>query len=475
MKFSLKLLLWMIVVMAAALGISGFYFVNSVFHMAMEREIGQAMEEGSILRFAFETAALNAPSRYDVLSDHSVGQIAGNLELGSRGRLLRISGEQMQPLYESSGFACPGSLVPVTDSTKNTYQVIDAGGAYYIQTCAVMKPLDRTLYLETMRDVSGVFRERALGFAVYRRVMAVMLLLGALVMHGISSWLTRPIRLLTRAAKRMTEGDYHYRAKKVSEDELGQLTINFNRMANSLEENIHQLEEEIQAREEFVAAFAHELKTPLTAIIGYADMLRSQRLDEEKQYLSANYIYTEGKRLETMAFRLLEIIVTKKSEIRLRTVAASAFFQYLSAMYQANKEVNLVFSFEEGMVDAEPALIQSVLLNLTDNARKASPSGGRIEISGRNDSDGYRFSVKDYGVGIPEQEQQKITQAFYMVDKSRSRSQNGAGLGLALCAEVLALHHSRLEIESTPGKGTCVGFLLPKNNGSTENGGGHGK
>ena len=126
-------------------------------------------------------------------------------------------------------------------------------------------------------------------------------------------------------------------------------------------------------------------------------------------------------------------------------------------------------------MDAEPALIQSVLLNLTDNARKASPSGGRIEISGRNDFDGYWFSVKDYGVGIPEQEQQKITQAFYMVDKSRSRSQNGAGLGLALCAEVLALHHSRLEIESTPGKGTCVGFLLPKNNGSTENGGGHGK
>lgn len=476
MKFSLKLLLWTIVVLAAALGVSGYYFVNSVFQTAMEREIGQAMEEGSILRFAFETAALNAPSRYDVLSDHAIGQIAGNLEQGSRGRLLRISDEQMQSLYGSSGFTGPDSLLPVTDSTKNTYQVISVGGAYYIQTCMVMKPLDRTLYLETMRDVSGVFEERALGFSVYRRVMAAMLFLGAFVMHGISSWLTRPIRLLTRAAKRMTEGDYHYRAKKVSKDELGQLTMDFNRMANALEENIHHLEEEIQAREEFVAAFAHELKTPLTAIIGYADMLRSRRLDEEKQCLSANYIYTEGKRLETMAFRLLEIIVTKKSEIQLRTVTASTFFQYLSAMYQANPEVNLVFSFEEGMVDAEPALIQSVLLNLTDNARKASPPGERIEVSGRNDADGgYWFSVRDYGVGIPEPEQLKITQAFYMVDKSRSRSQNGAGLGLALCAEVLALHHSRLEIESAPGKGTCVYFLLPKISSGTENGGGYGK
>ena len=128
----------------------------------------------------------------------------------------------------------------------------------------------------------------------------------------ISSWLTKPIRLLTRATKRMAAGDYGYRARQISDDELGQLTTDFNHMANVLEENINKLEEEIQAREDFVAAFAHELKTPLTAIIGYADMLRSRKLDEEKSFLSANYIYTEGKRLEAMSLRLLDIIVTKK-------------------------------------------------------------------------------------------------------------------------------------------------------------------
>ena len=72
------------------------------------------------------------------------------------------------------------------------------------------------------------------------------------------------------------------------------------------------------------------------------------------------------------------------------------------------------------------------------------------------------FAVKDYGVGIPKKEQRKITKAFYMVDKSRARSKNGAGLGLALCAEILRLHHSELEIESEPGKGSCISFVLPK-------------
>lgn len=110
----------------------------------------------------------------------------------------------------------------------------------------------------------------------------LMLVFGTVLMLVISSWLTKPIRLLTRATKRMAAGDYGYRARQISNDELGQLTTDFNHMANVLEENINKLEEEIQAREDFVAAFAHELKTPLTAIIGYADMLRSRKLDEEK-------------------------------------------------------------------------------------------------------------------------------------------------------------------------------------------------
>ena len=74
---------------------------------------------------------------------------------------------------------------------------------------------------------------------------------------------------------------------------------------------------------------------------------------------------------------------------------------------------------------------------------------------------GYQFSVRDYGIGIPKEEQKKITKAFYMVDKSRSRSRNGAGLGLALCAEILEIHGSWLEIESELGRGTCMRFLLP--------------
>lgn len=463
MKFSNKLLLWTMVVMALGFGFSGFYFVDYVFRTALLREVGQALDDSSILRFAFETAALNVPAKYDVLQDNTVRQIASNLENGGYNarRMLCLLDEKKNVLYASSGFNCDSRLLDQTGADTKTYRVVKQEGSYYIQAGTTVNALDRVLYLETMRNVTDVFHDRAMGFSVYRKVTVAMLVCGTIIMHFISAWLTRPIRLLTRATRRMADGEYDYRAKKVSGDELGQLTTDFNHMANALEENIGKLEDEIQSREDFVAAFAHELKTPLTSIIGYADMLRSRRLDEEKSFMSANYIYTEGKRLEAMSFRLLDIMVTRHGAMEFTMVPVESLFRYLYDMYVLNKSMKIYFNFDEGRVWAEENLIKSVLMNLLDNACKASDPQGLMEVYGRLRDEGYLFQVKDHGVGIPKKEQDKITKAFYMVDKSRSRSRNGAGLGLALCAEILHLHGSMLEIDSVPGKGTCMSFVLP--------------
>ena len=367
MKISLKLLLSTIVIMALALGFSGFYFVNYVFETSLAREVGQAADESSILGFAFETAALNVPARYSVLPDSTVEEIASNLERGGRStnRLIRIADEQKQILHTSDGFNADEQLLQQTGSDNKSYRIIETENGYYIHTCASISSLGRILYLETMKDVSEVFTERAMGFSLYRKVTLVMLLIGTVIMHLIASLLTKPIRLRTRATRRMAQGDYAYRARQVGIDELGQLTCDFNNMANALEENIEKLEEENEAKEEFMGAFAHELKTPLTAIIGYADMLRSHKLDEEKSFLSANYIYTEGKRLEAMSFRLLDIIVAKKDEAELSEVHTAEIFEYLREMFaEENRDMKFEFEYDYDIVFAEVNLIKTVLVNL---------------------------------------------------------------------------------------------------------------
>ena len=149
MKFSIKLLLCTMIVMAIAFGFSGFYFVNYVFETALDREVGQALDENSILRFAFETAALNVPAKYDVLQDHTIEQIASNMETGGHdsSRLLRLSDEEKNVLYISSGFEADNGLLGQTDENTKTYRVIRQEDSYYIQTGITVNALDRILYL----------------------------------------------------------------------------------------------------------------------------------------------------------------------------------------------------------------------------------------------------------------------------------------------------------------------------------------
>lgn len=464
MKFLYKILLCTIIIMAAAFGFSGYFFVNYVFESALEREVEQALDGSNILRFAFETAALNIPTKYNVLQDAAVEQIGARLESSRQGsgRYLRLSDESKELLYVSNGFPEDTSLLRQVKEDTRVWEVVSRGEHYYIHTGTMVNALDRKLYLETLEDVTEVFEERAMGFSVYRRVTLAMLVCSGTIMLLIGIWLTKPIRLLANATRKMAEGDYGYRARQVSNDELGQLTMDFNSMANVLEGTIGELKEEVRAREDFIAAFAHELKTPLTAIIGYADLLRSRKLDEEKHFLSANYIYTEGKRLENMSFRLLDIIVTKRETIEPQPVEAKVLFDYLRGVFAGNTEQKIRISVQPGTVYGESNLLKSVLLNLMDNACKASSPGGVVRLSGRRLENGYAFEVKDYGVGIPEEELKKVTEAFYMVDKSRSRSKNGAGLGLALCVEILRLHNSELNIASRVGEGTCISFVIPE-------------
>ena len=135
-------------------------------------------------------------------------------------------------------------------------------------------------------------------------------------------------------------------------------------------------------------------------------------------------------------------------------------FDDLKHVYkQAEKDVTITYDCDSAYINIEYDLIKTVLTNLIDNALKSNTD--RIEVSGKVTGEGYTFSVRDYGMGIPEEDLKKVTEAFYMVDKSRSRKAHGAGIGLALCDRIVKLHDSSLDIQSRLGEGTTVRFTLP--------------
>lgn len=230
-----------------------------------------------------------------------------------------------------------------------------------------------------------------------------------------------------------------------------------------LEREMEALKETADRREEFIASFAHELKTPLTAIIGYADMLRSKEMAPKARFTAAGYIFSEGKRLESLSLKLLDIIVAGRQDIERKRYDAAYLLREISAVTVpsvTDSGMKLEVYWENGEVKVEPDLFKTLLINLIDNARKASKRGQTIELFGKKTPEGYAFCVRDHGSGMKAEELSKITEPFYMIDKSRSRAQNGAGLGLTLCSKIAELHGTALEYESELGKGTTVKVTL---------------
>lgn len=232
---------------------------------------------------------------------------------------------------------------------------------------------------------------------------------------------------------------------------------------SELERGMDNLENVASRREEFIASFAHELKTPLTAIIGYADMLRSKDMTPKSRFTAAGYIFSEGKRLEALSLKLMDIIVAGRQGFELKRFEVGYFIRNIAAVTVPSLSedgITLDMRWEPGVIEVEPDLFKTLLINLVDNARKASRRNSAIELFGKVEDDGYAIYVRDHGRGMPQEELSCITEPFYMIDKSRSRAQNGAGLGLALCQRIAELHATKLEYESEEGKGTTVRILV---------------
>ena len=268
---------------------------------------------------------------------------------------------------------------------------------------------------------------------------------------------------LKRAARKISAGELDTRSHIRTHDEFGQLSRTFDNMTDRLQENLLRMESEMQRQEAFMGAFAHELKTPMTAIIGYADLLRQDGLEESTRLTAADYIYSEGQRLKKLSFKLLDVLLLEKDEVVFKEVNLSAFLEdvekALSPVLE-KKNIKLVCRGVRGKVKLEPDLVKSLLYNLVDNAGKAMDGEGAIAVRGTLIPGGCEILVADNGRGMEETELSRITEAFYRVYKSRSRQQGGAGLGLVLCRRIVELHGGHIRFDSKPGSGTRVTVTL---------------
>ena len=466
MRTAGKVALATLSVLVVFFGAGGSLLVGLAFRSSLSREIDVAQEELQMLRLSYEAVCLARGVTTENLLREGRG-VARVLEENRyfAGRQFRVTTESGRTVY--STLEVPSDQVLLGEIGEDTWGYSirrDADSGQVLIHCADTIALaDGTLYLECARDISGLFADRETYYRIYRYLLLAVAAAAGGVLFLTSSWLTRPIRELGRTAGRLAAGDYASRAAVRGGDEVSELAESFNRMADAVEKNVQALSDAAQRQEEFTANFVHELKTPLTAIIGYADMLRGGALSEEQTRKAAGYIFSEGKRLERLSLTLMDLLVAGHGAVEVREVDMAALCRQAAEAARpamAARGVELEVRAQAGTLRGSESLLKTLLLNLLDNARKASSPGQTVTLVGVPEGGGYRLTVADRGRGIPAGDLEKITEAFYMVDKSRSRAEGGAGLGLALCKTIAAFHRGELRFASREGEGTTVEVTL---------------
>ena len=465
MKISTKIFISTVLAMTISFSIAGFILLSAFFKSGYEQAVRTAVDSNWLILNSFTSYMRSQTTADTEITDELIKECLKTVTdiFLKEGICLRVYVESGQCLYSNIDLPVQGTIRNQLDSTQIAYFSVEQGEHQYIEAISSMSTETRRVYMETFQDITYLYQTRQRQLSIYRWVTLALFLVYSVISFWLAKFLVRPIRSISRTASRIADGNLEYRIRLKTQDEFGEMVYNFNRMADSLAGKIEELEDAARRQEEFVGNFTHELKTPLTSIIGYADLMRSDESISELNLMCANYIFQEGKRLESLSFRLLDLIVLKKQEVQLKNVSVIPLLKSIHATVLpilTKEHIQITMKAQKGRVMAEPELMKTVIMNLIDNARKAMSGKGEIALWGTREEKFYVITVQDNGKGIPREQIDKITEAFYMVDKSRSREQGGAGLGLAICAQIVQLHEGSMKFESEEGKGTKVTLRL---------------
>ena len=321
-------------------------------------------------------------------------------------------------------------------------------------------------YLVVYSDFTSLYKQCNSFWNNYRIVAISVSIISGLLLFALSKRIVKPLNQLTKTADEIALGNYGKKAIVNNSDyEISNLSKSFNLMSSAIEQKIIEIQEETEKRNLFIADFTHELKTPMTSIIGYSQMLSSYQLDDLERKEAAKSINLEAKRLEKLSLQLLDLYVLQNKNIKLELLNLFDIGEQIkSSLKYLSKKYNVLFTvnFQKVFVLANSVLLLSLLYNLADNAFKASKPQTYIEIYSRLESNTVKILVEDKGSGIAKENIKYITEPFFREDKSRSRKYGGTGLGLSLCKEIVSLHGSELHFKSEIGKGTVVSFTLKK-------------
>lgn len=427
-----RIALCMVALVLTLLGPGMALVVSRSFALTMERERARALgEEAAIARaLTLETAEGNVGRSTASTLQTRYGSNELTIYLLQNGET--ITGEALPTVQK----------LPELLNTETRATLLDGVS----ERLLIAHALDGEITLLTALDVSPVYalrRELLRGAAALGLID--LALAGALAIW-ISGVLTRPLSQLADAAAKLADGDYTAPLPAAKNDEMNALIRAFSRMSAAIDERETALRTQAEERQALIDALAHEMRTPLTAILGGARLLQQSRLSGSQQSELLDTMAREASRLSTMDERLL--LLTRLDH---EAPAFAPFDSQAMAREALSVFDGVRLEGDDAVFVGERELTILLLRNLVVNAQRA---GGKEAVRVTLHPNG--FDVTDYGCGMTKEQIARAFEPFYKADKARTRSAGGAGLGLPLCRKIARLHHGELHMESEIGRGTRV-------------------
>jgi signal transduction histidine kinase len=462
LKLFTKIFLCTSAVVTISLSTMGYLIISNSFQNALEREKQRGLEEYQLIKFTLQASLLTAAENCTISVNNMESiaqQTAGIAPSGTQSAILT---EDQHIVFSNFPAEYSFSNLSEVDDDTLSHMIQARGNTYWHVVMGKFSQSNNALYLVTGRNITSVIQEKHSMERGFYTAFCIVLLISAMILATLSAFLSTPIKKLTQKTKAFAAGEHYVRAMVKGSEEIVELSQSFNEMAEQIEVTIQQLKLSAQQKEDFVSNFSHELKTPLTSVIGYADMIyHNSNLTRAEIKNAAGYIVNEGMRLEALSKKMMELIILNRHnftliEMYMDEVLQDAADTLMPVLEQNGVEISV--AAQHFCVRIEFDLFKTLLLNLIDNAVKAGSK--HISLLGQISSSNYIVTIADDGSGIPKEKLDRITEAFYVVDTSRSRKQHGAGLGLAIASRIASVHGTQLEYTSQVGKGTSVRISL---------------
>ncbi len=276
----------------------------------------------------------------------------------------------------------------------------------------------------------------------------------------LSSYIVRPVKDISLGAMELSRGNLDWRVKPTTNDEIGELAVSFNKMAEELK---------IQdgLRNTFIANVSHELRTPLASVQGFIQGMLDRAIEEGDRDKYLEIVLGETKRMNLLISDLLSLAKIESgkfpiefSEFDINELLRRCVLMFEQRVEEKQLQISLGIEEQRLYVWADEDRISQVITNLIDNAVKFTPLGGHVSVFTRTEGNKVYISVADTGVGIPAEDQPFIFERFFKVDKSHSKATPGTGIGLSIVKRIIAQHGESISFESSPNEGTTFTFTL---------------